>query len=149
MTPQGAMDYIENYTWSTTRLGLERTQELLLRMGNPQKTLKFVHVAGSNGKGSTCAMLDAVLRSAGYRVGLYISPYLQDFCERIQVNGQNIPGEELAQITEKYYRGSNASGRVGYGLGMYLVRWYMEKQGGGMEYYNDNGFVVELLVKKV
>ena len=101
MTPQEAMDYIENYTWSTTRLGLERTQELLRRMGNPQKTLKFVHVAGSNGKGSTCAMLDAVLRSAGYRVGLYISPYLQDFCERIQVNGQNIPGEELAQITEQ------------------------------------------------
>ena len=63
--------------------------------------------------------------------------------------GPGVPEEELSRITGKYFRGSNASGQVGYGLGMYLVRWYMEKQGGGMEYYNDNGFVVELLVKKV
>ena len=61
--------------------------------------------------------------------------------------GPGVPEEELAQITGKYFRGSNAAGQVGYGLGMYLVRWYMEKQGGGLEYYNDNGFVVELLVK--
>ena len=63
--------------------------------------------------------------------------------------GPGVPEEELARITGKYYRGSNAAGQVGYGLGMYLVRWYMEKQGGGLEYYNDNGFVVELLVKMV
>ena len=101
MTVQEAISYIENYTWSTTRLGLERTQELLHAMGDPQKSLKFIHVAGSNGKGSTCAMLESILRSAGYRTGLYISPYLQDFCERMQVNGQNIPGESLARITEE------------------------------------------------
>lgn len=63
--------------------------------------------------------------------------------------GPGVPEEELAQITGKYFRGSNAAGQVGYGLGMYLVKWYMENQGGGLEYYNDNGFVVELLVKKV
>ena len=63
--------------------------------------------------------------------------------------GPGVPEEELARITGKYYRGSNAAGQVGYGLGMYLVRWYMEKQGGGLEYYNENGFVVELLVKMV
>ena len=63
--------------------------------------------------------------------------------------GPGVPEEELARITGKYYRGANAAGQVGYGLGMYLVRWYMEKQGGGLEYYNDNGFVVELLVKMV
>ena len=99
MTAQEAITYIENYTWSTTRLGLDRTRELLRSIGDPQKNLKFVHVAGSNGKGSTCAMLEAVLREAGYRTGLYISPYIQDFCERIQINGMNIPGEDLARIT--------------------------------------------------
>ena len=57
--------------------------------------------------------------------------------------------EELGQITGKYFRGSNAAGQEGYGLGMYLVKWYMEKQSGGLEYYNDDGFVVELLVRKV
>ena len=101
MTEKEAIAYIENCGWSTTRLGLSRTQELLRRMGDPQKRLKFVHVTGSNGKGSTCAMLDAILRSAGYRVGLYTSPYIQDFCERMRVDGENIPGEVLAALTER------------------------------------------------
>ncbi len=101
MTPQEAIDYIENYGWSATRLGLERTRELLARLGDPQKRLKFLHVAGSNGKGSACAMFDAILRAAGYRTGLYTSPYIQDFCERMQVNGENIPGETLAALTER------------------------------------------------
>ena len=101
MTPRQAIDYIEHYGWSTTRLGLDRTRELLRKLGEPQKRLKFVHVAGSNGKGSTCAMLDAILRAAGYRTGLYTSPYIQDFCERIQIDGQNIPGEALADVTER------------------------------------------------
>ena len=101
MTPQEAIDYIENYTWSTTRLGLDRTRELLDKLGNPQKKLKFIHVTGSNGKGSTCAMLASIFEQAGYRVGLYISPYIEEFCERIQINGVNIPGEKLAEITEK------------------------------------------------
>ncbi len=101
MTSQEAISYIENYTWSTTRLGLGGTRALLHAIGDPQKQLKFIHVAGSNGKGSTCAMLDAILRHAGYRTGLYTSPYIQDFCERMQVNGHNIPGEDLARITEQ------------------------------------------------
>ena len=101
MTPQEAIDYIEQYTWSTTRLGLERTQALLRALGDPQKKLRFIHVAGSNGKGSTCAMLAAIAQAAGYRTGLYISPYIQDFCERMQVNGKNVPGETLAEITQR------------------------------------------------
>ena len=72
MTAKEAIEYIENHGWSKTRLGLGRSRELLNRLGDPQKKLKFVHVAGSNGKGSTCAMLDAILRAAGYRTGLYI-----------------------------------------------------------------------------
>ena len=101
MTAQEAIDYIEHYGWSSTRLGLDRTRELLAKLGDPQKRLKFVHVAGSNGKGSTCAMLDAVLRAAGYRTGLYTSPYIQTFCERIRIDGENIPGEALASVTER------------------------------------------------
>ncbi len=101
MTAQEAIAYIENYTWSTTRLGLGRTKELLQKLGDPQKRLKFVHVAGSNGKGSTCAMLDSVLRAAGYRTGLYTSPYIQEFCERMRVDGENIPGGTLAALTER------------------------------------------------
>ena len=100
MTKEEAIGYIENYGWSTTRLGLERTRELLERVGNPQKKLKFIHVAGSNGKGSTCAMLANILQLSGYRVGMYISPYIQDFCERIQINGEYIDGDSLARITE-------------------------------------------------
>lgn len=67
----------------------------------------------------------------------------------IRDEGPGVPEEDLARITEKYFRGANAGKQVGYGLGMYLVKWYMEKQDGGMEYYNDNGFVVELLLRKV
>jgi dihydrofolate synthase/folylpolyglutamate synthase len=104
MTVQESIEYIERYTWSATKLGLERTQALLSALGDPQKELKFVHVAGSNGKGSTCAMLESILRRAGYRTGLYISPYIQDFCERMQVNGENIPGETLASITDRVRR---------------------------------------------
>lgn len=101
MTPQEAISYIENYSWSTTRLGLDRTRALLHALDNPQKKLKFIHVAGSNGKGSTCAMLASILKSAGYKTGLYISPYIQVFNERIQINGQYIPDERLAEITER------------------------------------------------
>lgn len=99
MNYEEALAYLENYTWSKTRLGLGRTRELVAKLGDPQKQLRFVHVGGSNGKGSTCAMVASVLQAAGYRTGLYTSPYIQDFCERIQINGENIPRERLAEIT--------------------------------------------------
>lgn len=101
MTYEEALAYLENYTWSKTRLGLGRTRELTAKLGDPQKKLRFVHVAGSNGKGSTCAMTAAILQAAGYRTGLYTSPYIQTFCERIQINGENIPQKRLAEVTEK------------------------------------------------
>jgi len=101
MTQDEAIRYIEDYGWSTTRLGLDRTRALLHALGDPQKKLKFIHVAGSNGKGSTCAMLASVLRESGYKTGLYISPYIQVFNERIQINGEHIPGNRLAEITER------------------------------------------------
>ena len=101
MTRDEAVAYIENAGWSQTRLGLGRTRELLRRLGDPQESLRFIHVAGSNGKGSICAMLDSVLRKAGYRTGLYTSPYLERFEELIRVDGREIDGGELAEITER------------------------------------------------
>lgn len=99
MTVKEAVAYIDNFTWSTSKLGLERTRELLYKMGNPEKSLKFVHITGSNGKGSTCVMVESVLREAGYLTGLFTSPYVCDFNERIQVNRENISNDELAEIT--------------------------------------------------
>lgn len=100
MTGREAISYIESCT-SSTRLGLCRTRELLRMLGDPQKKLRFVHVAGTNGKGSACAMLASILETAGYRVGLYTSPYIREFNERIRINGENIPDTELARLTEE------------------------------------------------
>ena len=100
MTAQEAIAFIESVSWKGTVPGLSRTFGLLELMGNPQKDLKYVHVAGTNGKGSTCAMVSSVLRKAGYRVGLYTSPHIYCFNERIQIDGENITDEELASVTE-------------------------------------------------
>ena len=100
MNVQEAVDYIESTLWNKTRLGLERERELLKRLGDPQRKLKFIHVAGTNGKGSTCAMLASVLRCAGYRTGLYTSPHICRFNERMQVNGTDISDAELVSITD-------------------------------------------------
>lgn len=95
-----ALAYIHHTKWLGSRLGLSRTYELLEKMGNPQQKLKFVHIAGTNGKGSTAAMTASVLRAAGYTVGLYTSPYLRRFHERMQVNGVPISDETLAALTQ-------------------------------------------------
>ncbi len=100
MTAEGAISYIESGLWSASRPGLSRTRELLDRLGAPQKKLRFVHVAGTNGKGSACAMLASVLREAGYRTGLYTSPYILSFNERMQVDGKSISDSELIRLTE-------------------------------------------------
>lgn len=82
------------------RLGLDNVLRLLDRLGNPHVSLPSVHVAGSKGKGSVCAFLDAVLRKAGYRVGLYTSPHLVRFNERIQVGGEAISDDDVVRLTE-------------------------------------------------
>ena len=96
-----ALEYIHSINWTFCKPGLERIEKLCAALGNPEKKLKFVHVAGTNGKGSFCSMLDSVLRAAGYKVGLYTSPYIKVFNERMRVNGENISNEALARITEK------------------------------------------------
>jgi len=100
MTYDEALEYIHGIYWRGSKLGLSRTREILELLGNPQKQLKFVHVAGTNGKGSTCAMLSSIFQKAGYKTGLYISPYIIRFNERMQFNGEPISDTELAEITE-------------------------------------------------
>ncbi|MGM9553343.1 MAG: bifunctional folylpolyglutamate synthase/dihydrofolate synthase [Faecousia sp.] len=100
MTVNEALTYIHSVSWKGSIPGLSRTQELLERIGDPQNRLKFVHIAGTNGKGSTAAMLASIFRAAGYQTGLYTSPYITCFNERMQVNGEMISDEELAEITE-------------------------------------------------
>lgn len=94
-----ALSYIHSISWKGSVLGLGRTQELLHKLGNPEKRLRFIHIAGTNGKGSTAAMLSSVLQSAGYRAGLYTSPFINRFNERMQIDQQCISDDELAELT--------------------------------------------------
>ena len=96
-----ALRYIDGTHWFGSKPGLERTEALLEGLGRPQDGLKFVHIAGTNGKGSCAAMLASVLKAAGYRTGLYTSPYLSRFNERMQVNGRPIDDAPLAALVTK------------------------------------------------
>lgn len=100
MTINEALSFIHKTVWLGSKPGLSRTQHLLSLMGNPHKKLKFVHVAGTNGKGSTCAMIASVLTRAGYKTGLYTSPYINVFNERMQIDGQMISNDELCRLCE-------------------------------------------------
>lgn len=91
--------YINTPRWQASRLGLERIRELLERLCRPQDRLKFVHVAGTNGKGSICAYLASILGAAGYRTGMFTSPYIERFGERIRVDGVMISPDELRDVT--------------------------------------------------
>ncbi len=82
-------------------LGLERIQKALEILGNPQDDLKYIHVAGTNGKGSVCTMLESVLREAGYKTGLYTSPHIYNYTERIKINGTDISKEDFAALFEE------------------------------------------------
>ncbi len=99
MTAEQAIEYLH----SLPRLGsgptLTRVQNLLERLGHPEKDLKCVHVAGTNGKGTVCVFTASILQQAGYKVGLTISPYVLEFRERFQINGQMIPKDDLAVLT--------------------------------------------------
>lgn len=94
-----ALEYIHSVCWLGSRPGLDRIKELCARLGDPQRGLRFVHVAGTNGKGSFCAMTASVLRAAGYHTGLYVSPYVKRFNERMSIDGAEISDEELAELT--------------------------------------------------
>ena len=104
MTYEQALRYIHATDWRGSRPGLSRIGELLSGLGNPEDSLKFIHVGGTNGKGSFCSMLSSVLCEAGLKVGLFTSPYIEYFEERIMINGTPIGRDELARFTEEASR---------------------------------------------
>jgi dihydrofolate synthase/folylpolyglutamate synthase len=95
---KGAVRFLYDLLLFGAKFGLENTLKLAALTGNPQDQLRFVHVAGTNGKGSTCAMLEAIYRAAGLRVGLYTSPHLVAFGERIQVNRRPVSEGEVVRL---------------------------------------------------
>lgn len=98
MNLEQTLEYIHSNYWNGGTFGLGRMEQLLDLIGHPEKDLKFIHIAGTNGKGSTASMSANILRKAGFTVGLYTSPYIFKFHERMQVNGECITDEELIEI---------------------------------------------------
>ncbi len=101
MTYAEALDYLHGLAVFGARFGLETTQRMAAALGNPHEKLRFIHVAGTNGKGSTCAMLESIYRAAGYRVGLFTSPHLVSFRERIQVNRELVIEADVVRLVEE------------------------------------------------
>ena len=101
MNYKETLQYIHSLLRFGSRPGLERIRILLERLGNPQDKLKFIHVAGTNGKGSTTSMIAAALSKAGYRTGQYISPYVVEFRERMQIDGEMIGKDELSALMDR------------------------------------------------
>ncbi|WP_017814078.1 bifunctional folylpolyglutamate synthase/dihydrofolate synthase [Paenibacillus shenyangensis] len=102
-TYEQAVEWINNLIPFGIRPGLERIEQLMQLLGNPHRRLKFIHVAGTNGKGSTCAFLTRVLIESGYDVGTFTSPYITKFTNRFQYNGQDIPEEILLRVANRLY----------------------------------------------
>ena len=101
MNLEQSLNYIHGLYRKGTKPSLERIRQLLGMLGDPHKKLKFIHIAGTNGKGSTAAMTASILRQAGYKTGLFTSPYIYRFNERIQVDGQQIPDETVCALTDR------------------------------------------------
>ena len=98
---QASLDYLYSLQRFGIKLGLENTARLLERLGNPQNDLRIVHIAGTNGKGSTASTLASILRQGGVRVGLYTSPHLHSFTERIQIDGKSVGKSDVASLIEE------------------------------------------------
>ena len=98
MTLDEALGYIHRVDWRGSVPGLSRIDALLNKLGHPESAVKYIHITGTNGKGSTCAMTASVLQAAGYRTGLYTSPYIRRFNERMQINGVPIPDDDLCAL---------------------------------------------------
>lgn len=101
MTFKEAESYIHSLRKFGEKQNLDNMFFALSKLNNPQDKLKVFHVAGTNGKGSVCAYLSSLLEEAGYKVGLFISPFITEFCERISINGEYIPKPELARLCER------------------------------------------------
>src|SRR3954465_3519865 len=101
MTYQAAIQFLYELRWFGAKLGLAQGHKLAALARTPQDQLRFLHVAGTNGKGSTCAFLESIYRRAGLRVGLFTSPHLVSFTERIQVNRVPISQADVSRLTER------------------------------------------------
>lgn len=110
-----AIKYIKDTAKFGSKYGLERTEKILEFLGNPHKKINTIHVAGTNGKGSTTAMITSILMEAGYKVGTYISPYIEEFEERIEINRNNIPKEDLASVVTEVSEAVKKVCECGYG----------------------------------
>lgn len=120
MNYKEAMNYIDKTAKFGIKLGLERTERMLELLNSPHKKTKFIHIAGTNGKGSTTAMLSNILIKAGYKVGMYTSPYIEEFEERIQINNKNIPKDKFAAIVTDISEVVNKVIEDGYGEPTYF-----------------------------
>lgn len=136
MTYQEVLDYLfqqfpqyQKIGGKAFKPGLENIQELCDYLGNPQDDLQFVHIAGTNGKGSTCSMLASILTEAGYKVGLFTSPHLVDFSERIRINGEVISQEYIISFVEHHKAYFDVSGASFFEWTLALALDYFKKQG--------------------
>ena len=126
-----AISYIGSIPWTKRKPGLHRMRILMDMLGNPQDRLKFIHVAGTNGKGSACAMLASVFKEAGYRTGLFTSPHLIKYNERMKINGADIDDEEFARLISDV---SEAAGKMEEGPSEFEILtaagflWFYEKK---------------------
>lgn len=100
MNMEEMLAFLQSVSWLGSRPGLERIEALMALLGNPEKELKYIHVAGTNGKGSTCAMLSSILWEAGYKTGVYTSPHLVRYNERMVIDGSEISDEALCAAAE-------------------------------------------------
>ncbi|WP_181951639.1 bifunctional folylpolyglutamate synthase/dihydrofolate synthase [Clostridium massiliodielmoense] len=114
MNYKEAMNYIEDAARFSIKLGLDRTKRILEVLGNPHNKIKCIHVAGTNGKGSITSMLNSILIEEGYKVGMYTSPYIEEFEERIQINNTKILKDDLATAITEVYNASNQILKEGY-----------------------------------
>ena len=101
MNYEQSINYIHSIPKFCRPLGNANLEKLLTHLGNPQKKLKFIHIAGTNGKGSTAAMTAEILKKSGFKTGLFTSPYLEVFNERIRINGENITDNDLAEYVTR------------------------------------------------
>ncbi|MGI6295358.1 MAG: bifunctional folylpolyglutamate synthase/dihydrofolate synthase [Armatimonadota bacterium] len=115
MTYQQSLEYLDSLLKFGIKFGLERISALAAAFGDPHKQLRVIHVAGTNGKGSTCTFIASILREAGYRTGLYLSPYVFDVRERIQVDGKYISEEEFAELASEIKLAADKIGQTELG----------------------------------
>ena len=129
-----ARDYVDATERFGIKPGLERIIKMMAYVGNPQDKLKFVHVAGTNGKGSTSTMLASILTNSGYKTGLFTSPYVIDFRERFMVDGEMISEEEFAEIMTKVRTVNDLLEKSGCSLTQFelitavALLWFVQKE---------------------